>query len=289
MNKIKKLFGDVNLTWPKLLIFAIVAGAFTALVCILPQVQDTSFHTIAVSFEVWVLFGIFIIMNSKSNMDSALKCFVFFLISQPLVYLIQVPFSAEGWGLFHYYRRWFLLTLACLPMGYIGYYIKKGKWWGYLILLPMIALTAMTYKQYFAYFIYCFPFYILTSLFCIAALLIYPNVLFDDKKIKKAGTAISALIIVVITVITLINPLKYPADLISEVDGKEITSDYQASLADDKYGDVSIVYIDGLNSYMVHADFKRRGQTELIVKAPDGTTTKYDLDIGIFVYDITEK
>ena len=30
----------------------------------------------------------------------AAKVFVFFLISQPLIYLFQVPFSQDGWGLF---------------------------------------------------------------------------------------------------------------------------------------------------------------------------------------------
>lgn len=38
-------------------------------------------------------------MNSKDPLDSALKTFVFFLISQPLVYLVQVSFSEMGWGL----------------------------------------------------------------------------------------------------------------------------------------------------------------------------------------------
>ena len=93
----KKLFGGLNLTWPKLIIFAILAGIYTAVMALLPQTNGTSFDTIAVTFEVWILFGIIIIMNSKSNKDAALKCFVFFLISQPLVYLIQVPFSHLGW------------------------------------------------------------------------------------------------------------------------------------------------------------------------------------------------
>ena len=75
---------------------------------LIPALHYSSFHTIVVSFEVWILFGIIIIMNSKSNLDSALKCFVFFLISQPLVYLIQVPFSELGWMLFGYYKFWFI-------------------------------------------------------------------------------------------------------------------------------------------------------------------------------------
>ena len=133
----QKLFGGIDLTWPKLILFAIIAGVLTAVIAIIPALLYTSFHAITATFEVWILFGILIILNSKSNLDSALKCFVFFLISQPLVYLIQVPFSWQGWGLFQYYRYWFIWTVLCLPMGYIGYYMKQDKWWGYLILLPL--------------------------------------------------------------------------------------------------------------------------------------------------------
>ena len=60
---------------------------------LIPITADTSFRDIAIKFECWILFGIIIICNSKNPKDSALKCFVFFLISQPLVYLIQVPLS----------------------------------------------------------------------------------------------------------------------------------------------------------------------------------------------------
>ena len=104
MKKIKKLFGGVELNYSKLVIFAVLSGIYTALMAIIPQVKYTSLNTITVTFEVWIFIGIFIIMNSKSNKDSALKCFVFFLISQPLVYLIQVPFSWQGWNLFQYYK-----------------------------------------------------------------------------------------------------------------------------------------------------------------------------------------
>ena len=94
MEKIKKIFGEINITWLKLIISAIMIGIYTALMALIPTLKYTSFHDITVTFEVWILFGIIIIMNSKSAVDSALKCFVFFLISQPLVYLIQVPFNS---------------------------------------------------------------------------------------------------------------------------------------------------------------------------------------------------
>ena len=121
----KKLFGDINLTWRKLIIFAIITAIYTAIMATIPITKDTSFRDIAATLEWWILFGVIIICNSKSPIDSSLKCFVFFLVSQPLIYLFQVPFSWQGWHLFSYYKYWFIITLLTIPMGYIGYYIKK--------------------------------------------------------------------------------------------------------------------------------------------------------------------
>lgn len=286
MQKLKKIFGGINLSWPKLILFAIIAGIYTALVCIIPIAKETSFHTIAVTLEVWILFGIIIIMNSKSNLDAALKCFVFFLISQPLVYLIQVPFSSFGWHIFQYYPFWFALTIVCFPMGFVGYYIKKGKWWSYLILLPMILLTASEFHHYFTNFIYCRPFYILISIFCAVCMIIYPLVLFDDKKIRITGLIVSGLLIIGIIIASLLNPITYSTSLLSEIDGKDIPSGTQVYLEDKKYGNVSIAKPDYSDSNMVLAEFKRRGKTKLIIKTPDGTEKIYDLNIGLNTYDL---
>ena len=57
---IKKLFGGIELTWPKLIIAALIAGIFTAAMAIIPALHYTSFHTITVTFEAWILFGILI-------------------------------------------------------------------------------------------------------------------------------------------------------------------------------------------------------------------------------------
>ena len=223
----KKLFGGIDLNFKRIIILAILAGVYTAIMAIIPGLKYTSFHTITVSFEVWILFGILIIMNSKSNKDAALKCFVFFLISQPLVYLLQVPFSWQGWNLFQYYRIWFVWTILCLPMGYIGYYMKKDKWWGYLILLPMVLLTAYSYSMYFSDFLFSCPKYILISLFCIATMIIYPLYIFNNKKIKTVGVVVSSLLIVVITVLGLLNPPVYSTDILSSNDKNPFDDTYK--------------------------------------------------------------
>ena len=85
----KKLFGEIDLNWKKLIILSIIMGIYPGIVAMIPVLKDTSITDLTVTFEVWIFFGIFIIMNSKSAKESALMCFVFFLISQPLIYLTQ--------------------------------------------------------------------------------------------------------------------------------------------------------------------------------------------------------
>lgn len=184
MQKLKKLFGGIDLSWKKLIIFAIIAAVYTATMAIIPITKDTSFRDIAATFEWWILFGIIIICNSKSKLDSALKCFVFFLISQPLIYLLQVPFSWQGWHLFLYYKYWFIWTILTIPMGFIGYYIKKDNIFSAIILLPMLVLLSLTGLSYFNSAYHNFPHHLLSGMFCFTAItLIILGVLNNKKNI----------------------------------------------------------------------------------------------------------
>ena len=286
---IKNLFGGIDLTWPKLIIAAVIAGVLTAGIAIIPALLHTSLHAITVTFEVWILFGILIIMNSKSNLDSALKCFVFFLISQPLVYLLQVPFSWMGWQLFGYYKYWFIWTILCFPMGYIGYYMKKGKWWGYLILLPMILLTAYSYLAYFSDFLFYMPRFILICIFCACAMILYPVVIFEDKRIRTVGAAIGAAAVVALTVVGFLNPPVYSTEIMSNNKEHKFDDTYTVTLADEKYGSVEIKYIDSLENFMVHAEFKRAGKTVLTLLSPSGEKQEYDLIIERDAYELTRR
>ncbi len=289
---IKKLFGGINLTWSKLIIAAVIAGVITAVIAIIPALHYTSFIGITVTFEVWILFGILIIMNSKSNLDAGLKCFVFFLISQPLVYLIQVPFSSMGWQLFGYYRYWFMWTLLCFPMGFVGYWMKKDKWWGYLILLPMIALTAMSYAGYFSDFLFYMPRFILLSLFCACAMIFYPVVIFKNKIIRIVGAALGSAAVIAITVFCLLHPPVYSTEIMSNSEEHPLNASYTAYLADSSYGDVAIIYLDysdGFEDYTLHAEFRKSGDTVLTVVSPEGEKTEYDLHIERDTYEVTKR
>ena len=291
MEKIKKLFGGIDLTWKKLIIFAILAGVYTAVMAILPITKDTSFADITITFEVWILFGILSIMNSKSAKDSALKCFIFFLISQPLVYLIQVPFSSLGFGLFVYYKYWFIWTIATIPMGFIGYYMKKDKWWGLVILTPMLILLGFHYSGFLGQIIYNFPYHLLSTLFCIITLLIYPICIFNNKKIKITGLIISILIILSMSIIALTNNTVYNTIVLVNGGsaGAVFDDSYNVYLEDKSYGKVYIIKDQNIEEYMVKAEFKRAGRTNIILEAPNGHKEIYEINIKNNSYDINKK
>ena len=274
----KKIFGGINLTWPKVIIMAVLAGVYTATMAMLPIARNTSFHDIAVTFEVWILFGIFIIMNSKSAKDSALKCLVFFAISQPLVYLVQDVIN--GSQLFKtYYRFWIGWTIGCVPMGFIGYYMKKDKWWGLLILTPIMGLLGCMYAGYLSQLMFSFPRHILTVIFCIVTLLMYPLAIFKEKKIRITGLIINILIIIVCTACCLIKPPVYNTTIFLSGEEYQFDDSYKAYLKDSKYGDLSIKYDEGIESYMLNAEFKKSGKTEIILESPTGEKTTYELKI----------
>ena len=292
MEKIKRIFGEIDLSWKKLIIFAIIAGVYTAVMAMLPITQDTSFADISISFEVWILFGIFIIMNSKSAKDSALKCFVFFLISQPLVYLIQVPYSSLGWQIFVYYEYWAILTILTIPMGFIGYYMKKDKWWGLVILTPILILLGYHYFIFLGKIIYNFPYHLLSTLFCIISMMLYPVIIFNDKKIRITGVVISTLIILATSIIILLNNnTSYNTTVLINggSNGAVFDNTYNVYLEDESFGRVYIVYNEALEEYMVNAEFKKAGKTNIILEDSSGNKTIFEIDIKNHDYDINKK
>ena len=287
----KKLFGGLKITWVKLIIFAVIAGIYTGVMAALPITKDTSFADISITFECWVLFGIILIVNSVTPWDSALKCFVFFLISQPLVYLVQVPFNPLGWGIFKYYPDWFVWTLLTLPMGFAGYYMRKEKWWSFCILAPMLAFVGYHYMGFLREAVSFFPNHLLSAVFCAVTVLIYPIFIFKNKKLKLAGVILSVVILAAASVFALTTDKSaYNTTLMTNNGYLGVTFDntYVASLDDESFGEVSIVYEDNINDYMVNAKFVKAGETKLILESPSGEKRVFKLVVNKSSYDISE-
>jgi len=281
----KKIFGGLNITWPKLIIWAIIAGVYTAVMAMLPITSETSFRDIAISFEVWILFGVLIITNSKTPLESALKSFVFFLISQPLVYLVQILFGSAGWSLFGYYKYWFVWTIACLPMGYIGYYMRNNKWWGLLILSPILLFLADHYYGYLNEAVAFFPNHLLSAIFTAVTMIIYSWFIFDKKELRIIETIIALLFIVGVTVYIFVKP-KEVYNTQFGIEDVKLTADTKAWLDDSKYGELKMIYIDNLEDYLIDASFTNTGDTKINVDTGEVKCVG-DITIKRHSYEVT--
>ena len=201
IRTLRKVFGGLEMSWRNTIVFAIIMGIYTALMAMLVP-DGNSFHDIAVTPEWWVLPAIFIIVNCKKPLEAALKTFVFFLISQPLVYLIQVPFNSMGWSLFGYYPYWFKITLAIFPGAYIGWYIKHDKWYSGIILSVMTVLLTFLAIGYIQGFSESFPNHLITVIYCFASIILYIFVIFKDKIPRLITAAITIIAIIIFTFTT---------------------------------------------------------------------------------------
>lgn len=286
MKKIKNVFGGIDLSYKMIIIGAIVIGVLVGGLNSIPALYDTTITDIAAYYDFWILCGILIIINSKSNKDSALKCFLFFLISQPLIYLVEVPFNAMGWGIFVYYKFWFIMTLLCLPMGYIGYYIKKDKWYGLLILTPMIVLLTSSLIQTIHDLLYNFPNHITNLLLILTTAIIYPICIFKNKKIKYTGLLISILCIIIFGIIALTSSHNYETTIRCSSDNLYFDSNYKVYLKNEKLGKLNIEYSSDLNTYCINTKFYSTGKTKLIIEDPEGKKSEYNLEIGKNTYKL---
>ena len=190
------------MSWLTVILFALGAAVLTSIFLIVPIFKNTSFEQMGVYLEAWFFFAIIIMANCKKPLESALKTFVFFLISQPLIYLIQVPFSSMGWGLLGYYKYWFLVTLLTFPMAFVGWYITKRNWLSVIILAPVLAFMGSTAYQSGLHCIYHFPYRLVTTLFCLLQIVLYIIAFFPDMKKKLIGILIPLITVVVIAMAT---------------------------------------------------------------------------------------
>jgi hypothetical protein len=95
-------------------------------------------------------------------------------------------------------------------------------------------------------------------------------------------------LIIIITVFRLVNPFVYSTDLL--LSGEEYTFDdtYKVYFDDEKYGDLSIKYEDGLECWKVHAEIKRDGKTTFTLESPEGEKREFSIDIKRDTYDLEE-
>lgn len=174
---------NIDMSWKKIIIFAIFAGIYTGVINQVHFLEDTSFRDIAISYECWVFFATIIAINCKKPMESAIKVFVFFLISQSLVFIVELPMIGVQQALY-YYKLWFLPIVFTFPGGFIAYFAKKDNLLGTLILSVATLFVGI---HAVAYLLECyknFPYHILTVIFCLFEIFILTKMLVKRAKFK---------------------------------------------------------------------------------------------------------
>ena len=212
-NNSTNWFTSQKMPWGKVLLLAVAAAVVTAGLKLLPFLDDTSFQDIAVNLECWILFAVFIIVNCTKWYEAAAKTFVFFLVSQPLIYLIQVPFSALGFQLFGYYRYWFIVTLLTIPGSVIAFQVRRRDWLSVAVLSVATVFLAVMAAVYFWDVRAGFPRHLLSLCFCIALAFFLAFTLLD----RRAHRVVAVVLILAALAVSL--PLLKPIDVQTLVPG----------------------------------------------------------------------
>lgn len=275
MTKLRKLFGGINMTWLKVIIFSVITGVYTGLINQVPALSNTSFTDIAVNCECWIVFAIFVVVNCNKWWEAMLKCFVFFLISQPLVYLVEVPFL--GWEVFRYYGYWFIFTLLTIPGSFIAYWVTKKNILSSLILSVATGLLVYFGVYYLNEAIYDFPHHILSAVFCFVSAVMLILILLPKLNTRLISFAVTGVVLLVAVFFTFVSPTK--SSTYFELDDN---TNWSCQTDDDNLVDVEIS--DG---YRVTLSASRNGKTILKFKGENGKTVTYDITVDDSTHMVT--
>lgn len=194
MEKVKKLFFDTKMTWTTVIIAAAVCGIAVGLLMIPDFLINTSFQQPGISFEFWIFAALLIILNCEKPLEAGCKTFVFFLISQPLIYLVQVPFSEYHWTLFSYYPQWGLITLLTLPGAALGWYVKKGNLLSVFLLAVLNAILCRELPASVQNMVASFPRFLLSTLFILFELVVF-NLILLKGRMRTISLALTAVLL----------------------------------------------------------------------------------------------
>ena len=278
-----KLFGGLNMSWLNVILFAVATAVYTAAMMIFVRPIDLSFRDIGATFECWILFAIIIMTNCKKPLESALKTFVFFLISQPLIYLFQVPFSEMGWRLFGYYRYWFIWTLLTLPMAFVGWYLKKRNWVSVLILSPMILLLASHGVGFIQSAIKNPPYHLLSGIFCFAQIILYAFALFDKKRDKILTLVIGLLCTLAVLISIFLTGGKSENIMVVFLED-DVTPSAVITLEDEDFGKTETYFNDETKVVRIYTVLDKEKSTVMTVKDGDKI---YKYRVSVFYVENT--
>ena len=268
-----KLFGGIRMTWPRLIAFALISGLITGVIALLVP-EGNSFRQIAVMIEAWIVLAILVIANCEKPTEAALKTFAFFLISQPLVYLVQVPFNSLGFGLFRYYTYWFYWTVATLPGGWIAWHIKRDDPIAAVILSVALSMLIMIGSGYLKTLINKPPRYLFAAVFCFGSIPLLIFGILHKKMPRTIASVIAVLVLAVSLYWQFAGPnAKQTTSVSFPVDTTEypVNEQWTVRLADPENGTVTLVLgNEVLGTQIVGTIIDPEKSADIILVDPEG-------------------
>ena len=268
MKSLRKLFFETKPTWPRVLIFAVATAIVTAAALLIPAIEATSVSNIGVTVDCWILFALLIILNCEKPLEAGVKTFVFFLVSQPLIYLLQVPFYFDGWRIFQYYPYWGLVTLLTFPGAMIAWYVKKDNLWSALILSVATGYLAWSCVKWLDSCLRSFPYGLAACIFCGVCAVLFIFLLLRSRKGRLLCGVITLLAALAAVVLTGFAPKTDRSWDLSD-EGWEITGQF------DSIGSASVTH-DPDDALLIHAE--RYGTMTLELENASGGTMTLQLE-----------
>lgn len=277
----RKLFFGIRPTWGRVLLFSVLTSILTAAVLRIPRLSDTSIAQIGVTLECWFLFALLIIMNCSKPIEAGVKTFAFFLVGQPLIYLLQVPFYYDGWNIFRFYPRWGLMTLLTFPGAMVAWYVKKDKLWSGLILSVATGYLSVSCVSYFRSCVYRFPYGLAAGLFCGFFAVAFIPVLLRNRKAKLLCAGITVLAALAAFAWPLFHPPVYRASY-ELPDGHDWMISYQVDsvgeteisggdlvVAADRYG-TETLHLEDENGEKLTVQIEYSGKNGVVITVAEG-------------------
>lgn len=271
----KRFFGGISMSWKKVVVLSVITAIYTATVNMIPFLKNTSFQDIAVNVEAWILLAMLIIINCDKRFEAVLKTFSFFLISQPLIYLIEAVIGPVGFSVFDNYRYWFLVTLLTIPGAAIAFQVKKKGILGTLSLSVAVAFLGYMSVYYFRGFRLSFPNHFLSCVFCLALAVGMIFALIDEKRYRVLSLAVMVIAIVVTLLMT------------------KPVLDYEISLPEGNWSfeieDESVVTIEKSESGSFLVKAGKKGMTLITFTNENGESKDYYATIsqsGVYVNSV---
>ncbi len=207
----KKIYGNLKMSWLTVILFAVAVGVYTGLVMMIDALNETSFQDIGIAFEWWVIFAVIVVVNCNKGWEAALKCFVFFLISQPIIYAVQILFGhlASDLAWIYYKTTWLPATFLTLPGGFIAYYCKKQNMLGAVILGLGNTIQALMGVSYFYRAFNSFPNHILSAIVCFASIFIMSFYIQKKNKYRLVSILLALVLAGVVSVYMVINGMSF--------------------------------------------------------------------------------